>query len=339
MFPRRYRPPAAPRFPLTGHGNGRHFFNPGQSIDNSPASLLKWKLTSQPVRWPASAGGLATPSFAGRAAPHEITATLVGHATFLLQFDGLNILTDPVWSDRCSPVGWAGPRRVRPPAIPWDALPDIDLVLLSHNHYDHCDLVTLRRLEERFHPLILTGLGNRAFLEFHGMTRVEEADWWDSYPITRIFPDTSARITFTPAVHWSNRGGNTQNTTLWGGFHLANPHQSIFFAGDSAYGPLFTEIHRRLGPPDLALLPIGAYEPRWFMRSMHLNPAEAVLAHQDLHATRSLGMHYGTWQLTGEGLDDPVHALTLALQESGLPPDCFVPAGFGRTYCDSNSPV
>lgn len=331
MFFHYYRPPKEPRFPISGHCDGQHFFNPGLPIDNSLTSLLKWKLTSSPAKWPRSAGGLVRPAFAPRAAPDQITATLVGHATFLLQFAGLNILTDPVWSERCSPVSWAGPRRVRPPAIPWEELPPIDLILLSHNHYDHCDLTTLRRLEQRFCPLVLTGLGNRAFLEFHGHTRVMESDWWESYPLPSTFPDAGLTITFTPALHWSNRGGGTLNTSLWGGFYLNSDFQSLYFAGDSGYGPHFHEIHHRLGPPDLAILPIGAYEPRWFMRTMHMNPAEAVQAHLDLKARRSLGMHYGTWQLTDEGIDDPVKDLTDVLQQTGIPGIDFIPAGFGRT--------
>ncbi len=261
-----------------------------------------------------------------------MSATLVGHATFLLQLDGLNLLTDPVWSDRCSPLSWAGPKRVRPPTIAWEALPEIDLVLLSHNHYDHCDLVTLRRLQARFDPLILTGWGNGAFLEFHGLTRVREFDWWDALALQEIFPTATASVTFTPALHWSNRGGGTRNTSLWGGFHLATPTQSLFFAGDSGYSDHFLDIQRRLGSPDLALLPIGAYEPRWFMRTMHMNPAEAVQAHLELQAKRSLGMHYGTWQLTDEGIDDPTQALAVARAQAALAPDCIAAANFGQTY-------
>jgi L-ascorbate metabolism protein UlaG (beta-lactamase superfamily) len=326
-----YRPPPDSRFPVSDHCDGRHFFNPGVPIDNSLPSLLKWKLTSSPAKWPKTAGGLESPSFAPRAATDQITATLVGHATFLLQFAGLNLLTDPVWSDRCSPVSWAGPMRVRPPAIPWEDLPPIDLILLSHNHYDHCDLTTLRRLDQRFSPIILTGLGNRAFLQFHGLTRVMEADWWECYPLPPAGPGEDLKITFTPALHWSNRGGGSKNTSLWGGFYLSTATRSLFFAGDSGYAEHFQEINRRLGPPDLALLPIGAYEPRWFMRTMHMNPAEAVQAHLDLKARRSLGMHYGTWQLTDEGIDDPVQALTNSLQQTDVPAVDFIPAGFGRT--------
>src|SRR5690606_15196241 len=163
--------------------------------------------------------------------------------------------------------GWAGPRRVRPPGVPFDDLPKIDVVLVSHNHYDHLDLPTLQRLRERDDPLILTGLGNRAFLESHGFTRVREQDWWGKFPDL----PTGLEVTFVPARHWSNRGSGGRNTTLWGGFMTRLEGQNVYFCGDSGYFNGFAEIGKRLGPPDLALLPIGAYEPRWFMGPMHMN--------------------------------------------------------------------
>lgn len=318
-------------FPVTDHFDGRVFYNPGLHIDNSLFSLLKWKLTSSPATWPAAGGGMVRPEFPTRPKTGEMVVTFVGHATFLIQFAGLNILTDPVWSDRCSPVSWAGPKRVRPPALAMENLPKIDIVLLSHNHYDHCDLTTLSQLDSAHSPLILTGLGNRGLLHQHGLTHVQEADWWDFYALAFEFTDSGLSICFTPAQHWSNRLAQGKNCSLWGGFHLATSDRSLLFAGDSGYGPHFREIHDRLGSPDLALLPIGAYEPRWFMRTMHMNPAEAVQAHRDLHARRSLGMHYGTWQLTDEALEAPVQALAEAIQAAGLPPDGFLPAEFGRT--------
>jgi L-ascorbate metabolism protein UlaG (beta-lactamase superfamily) len=331
MLPRRYRPPNTPSFALSDHCDGRYFFNPNLKMTHSAWDLLKWKWTSKPAPWPKVAGGLVEPTFASRPSAQDLTATLVGHATFLLQFAGVNILTDPVWSDRCSPVSWAGPKRVRPPAILWEALPEIQLVLLSHNHYDHCDLLTLQRLQERFQPLILTGLGNRRFLEFHGLQRVAELDWWQQISLNEHFPGANLTVTFTPALHWSNRGGNTRNTSLWGGFQLQHQARSILFAGDSGYAEHFKEIHTRLGAPDLALLPIGAYEPRWFMRSMHMNPAEAVQAHLDLNAKRSLAMHHGTWQLTDEGIAAPTQALGSAMEQHGISPERFRAPAFGHT--------
>ena len=254
--------------------------------------------------------------------------TFVGHSTFLLQFaGGLNVLTDPIWSDYASPVSFAGPRRVRPPSLAFEALPPIGLVLVSHGHYDHLDLPTLRRLDARFRPLFLTGIGNRDFLRGEGMREVMELDWWQSHRVEAM------DVTFTPAQHWSKRGAIGRNRTLWGGFWLraSGAALNVYFAGDSGFGPHFQLIHERLGSPDLALLPIGAYEPRWFMREQHMNADEAVQTHQVLQARRSIGMHFGTFRLTDEGIDQPAEALVASLRVRGVnPPDFHVPL-FGET--------
>lgn len=316
--------------PVSDHFDGRVFFNPGGAGgDKSVLDLLRWKFAGGAAPWPETAApGLhPLPLAAAPAAPvrdGEVTATFVGHATFLLQWRGLTLLTDPVWSERCSPVTWAGPKRVRPPAIAWDDLPPIDLVLLSHNHYDHLDLPTLRRLEAHSQPTIVTGLGNRAFLEAHGLTRSAELDWWQSHE------EGGTRVTFTPAVHWSNRGGHGRNATLWGAFMIEAAGTRVYFGGDTGYGTHFTETRRRLGAPDLALLPIGAYEPRWFMKTMHMNPEEAVQAHRDLGARRSLGLHFGTWQLTDEAIDAPVQALATARVAGGVGEAEFRAPDFGE---------
>jgi len=251
--------------------------------------------------------------------------TFIGHATFLIQTPAGNILTDPMYSERAGPLNVIGPRRVRQPAIRFDELPPIAIVLLSHNHYDHCDRPTLRMLAKRFDPLVVTPLGNRALVRSTGMRRVEELDWWDE---ARTSP---LPITLTPAHHFSARGPFDRNRALWGGFMLAPPGASIYFAGDTAYAPLFRDVRRRLGPIDLALLPIGAYEPRWFMQSVHMNPAEAVRAHLELEARESIAMHYGTFQLTTEGIDAPPRALEEACRASGVPLSQFRTMGFGKS--------
>ena len=184
-----------------------------------------------------------------------------------------------------------------------DALPPISIVLLSHNHYDHCDLPTLRALARRFDPLVITPLGNARLVRSAGLRRVEELDWWQPASTTAL------PITLTPAHHFSARGVLDRNRALWGGFVVTAGTRRIYFAGDTAYAPFFADVRHRLGPIDLALLPIGAYEPRWFMKAVHMNPAEAVQAHLDLQATPSVGMHFGTFQLTTEGIDEPVRAL------------------------------
>jgi L-ascorbate metabolism protein UlaG (beta-lactamase superfamily) len=212
---------------------------------------------------------------------------------------------------------------VRQPAVPFDDLPAIAMVLLSHNHYDHCDLWTLNKLAERFDPLVMTPLGNGALVRSAGVRRVEELDWWEEGK-TSVLPTA-----LTPAHHFSARTPLDRNRALWGGFMLQAGSARIFFAGDTAYAPLFSDVRRRFGPIDLALLPIGAYEPRWFMQVVHMNPAEAVQAHLDLDASESIGMHFGTFQMTAEGIDAPLHALEDARRERNIPPSRFRTLGFG----------
>jgi len=250
--------------------------------------------------------------------------TFIGHATFLIQTAAGNILTDPMYSERAGPPLF-GPVRVRRPAVRFDDLPSISLVLLSHNHYDHCDLRTLRMLAERFDPIVITPLGNATLVRRAGITRVEELDWWE-HAATAAMP-----VTLTPAHHFSARTPFDRNRALWGGFMISAGPLKIFFAGDTAYRPFFADIRQRLGPIDLALLPIGAYEPRWFMHAVHMNPAEAVQAHLDLGAPPSIGMHFGTFQLTTEGIDEPVQRLSDACQARNIPPSRFSTLDFGES--------
>jgi L-ascorbate metabolism protein UlaG (beta-lactamase superfamily) len=201
----------------------------------------------------------------------------------------------------------------------------VSVVLLSHNHYDHCDLPTLRQLAIRFDPLVVTPYGNARLVRSAGMKRVEELDWWQQASTPSI------PLTVTPAHHFSARTQFDRNRALWGGFVLTAGTARLYFAGDTAYAPFFTEIRQRLGTIDMALLPIGAYEPRWFMRSLHMNPAEAVQADIDLGAGQSLGMHFGTFQLTTEGIDEPEHALDAARRERNIPASVFRTPGFGES--------
>ncbi len=251
--------------------------------------------------------------------------TFIGHATFLIQTAAGNILTDPMYSRRAGPLNVLGPRRVRQPAVPFDDLPAISMVLLSHNHYDHCDLRTLRKLARRFDPLVIVPLGNGTLVRSSGIRRVEELDWWQESKTATI------PVTLTPAQHFSARSPFDRNRALWGGFVLPVASAQIFFAGDTAYAPFFGDVRQRLGPIDLALLPIGAYEPRWFMRAVHMNPAEAVQAHLDLEASGSVGMHFGTFQLTTEGIDEPLHALEAACRARDVPRSRFRTLRFGES--------
>ena len=300
-------------FPLSDHCNGKTFFNPGERAERGLLDLLRWKLTSRAARWPrwVEVAPSTPPPPAGA---DETVATWINHSTFLLQTPHGNFLTDPVFSERTSPVDWAGPRRVHAPGVAFNDLPRIDGVLLSHDHYDHCDLPTLRRLAATHQPLVLAPLGHHALLSAAGIPRVVELDWWQPHPWA---PELS--ITLTPARHWCRRRPGETNHRLWSGFFLRSRAQGIYFAGDSAYDrTLFPLIKQRLGSPDLALIPIGAYEPRWFMQSAHMNPAESVQVHRDLGARLSIAMHWGCWQLTDEGREDPLRALAAACKTTGV---------------------
>jgi L-ascorbate metabolism protein UlaG (beta-lactamase superfamily) len=311
---------------VSDHFDGRRYHNPGHAGEHSLWEVLRWALTRKKQPWPKWIDDPPRPAPPPRLADGQLEITFVGHSTFLLQLGGINVLTDPQWSERASPVQWAGPRRVRRPGIAFEQLPPIDLVLVSHNHYDHLDLGTLHRLEQRHAPLFVTGLGNRRYLNRRGVAKVEEIDWWQTF----AFRD-DLRITMTPAQHFSRRGLFDRNVTLWGGFWIEFATRKLFFAADTGYADHFAQIRERLGSPDVALLPIGAYEPRWFMGQAHMNPEEAVRAHLDLGAALSIGMHFGTFQLTDEPIDEPVRALRESLTKHGIDEQLFRILGFGET--------
>jgi len=306
---------------VSDHFDGRRFHNPPGQPPQQPFSAVPKMLREPRTPWPAHLDVIQQrpPALDGAAA----VITFIGHATFLIQTAAANILTDPMYSERAGPLNVMGPRRVRQPAVRLDDLPPISMVLLSHNHYDHCDLATLRALASRFDPVVLTPLGNRRIVRSAGVRRIEELDWWQSSNAAPL------PVTLTPARHFSARTPFDRNRALWGGFMLEPDGRRILFAGDTAYAPLFRDIRQRLGQPELALLPIGAYEPRWFMQSVHMNPAEAVQAHLDLAASASIGMHFGTFQLTAEGIDEPLRALDEALRSNNVPLEQFRTLQFG----------
>ena len=304
------------------HFDGRRFVNPAGAA-GQPFSAVARMLLEPRTRWPARIHEQSQrpPVMDGAAA----IITFIGHSTFLIQTATGNILTDPMYSERASPISVIGPRRVRPPAVALDDLPPISTVLLSHNHYDHCDLRTLSMLARRFNPVVVTPLGNAALVRSSGLRRVEELDWWQEAKASAL------PIMLTPAQHFSARNPFDRNRALWGGFMLRAGSARIYFAGDTAYGSFFRDVRLRLGSIDLALLPIGAYEPRWFMQSVHMNPAEAVQAHLDLEASESIGMHFGTFQLTTEGIDEPLRALEEARRVRNIPQSRFRTLGFGES--------
>jgi L-ascorbate metabolism protein UlaG (beta-lactamase superfamily) len=299
--------------PPSDHFNGKTFFNPGAKADRGFLDLLKWKLTSRATPWPGPVGISGEP-LAPAPSAEGIVATWVGHATFLLRSASATILTDPIFSDRASPVPWAGPRRVMAPGIAFEAIPRVDLVILSHDHFDHFDLPTLRRLARRDNPQVLAPLGHGPLLAAAGLRRVVELDWWQRHPCA-----AGLEASFVPARHWCRRSPFSTNVRLWGGYMIRTGGRRVYFAGDSGYEEgLFAEIGRRCGAPDLALIPIGAYEPRWFMKEAHMNPSEAVRVHREVGSRKSVAMHWGTFQLTDEGRDEPVLALKAARAEAGI---------------------
>lgn len=294
-------------YKISDHYNGKIFFNPnGVGEPKTLIDVMKWKMTGHSDSWPKSVEKLPPQATPVPQSTDKIIATFVSHATFLLQMDGMNILTDPVWSKRASPLSFAGPSRVHPPGIAMDKLPKIDVVVISHNHYDHMDSETIKDLEEKFSPTFIVPLANAEKMKSFGAKKVIELDWWDATTINEI------KFILTPAQHWSSRTLTDKREALWGAFMIEGTKEKVYFAGDTGYGPHFQETYKKLGAPTLALLPIGAYEPRWFMKDMHMNPEDAVLAHLDLQSKMSLGMHFGTFKLTDEAIDAPVKDLEMA---------------------------
>ncbi len=304
-------------------------------------SFLKWQwerrvagLPPPPAngyRFPVQRPDLAWLQANHAARPSQLSATWIGHATMLLQLGGLNIVTDPMFSERAFPVQFMGPQRKVPPALSLAELPHVDVVLISHNHYDHLDRDSVQALNRQAGgpPLFLVPLALKPWFAAQGITNVQEFDWWQGLQWRGV------QFKLTPVQHWSARGLHDRFRTLWGGWWLKatdGDAKSVFFAGDTGYSKDFSDIRQRLGPVDLALLPIGAYEPRWFMHNQHVNPQEAVQIHRDLQARQSIGLHWGTFELTDEALDEPPKALARALAEAGDAPEHFIVLQHGQTW-------
>ncbi len=302
--------------PVTDHFDGRCFYLSHHSTRKSAADLKKWRSERQPAKWPKWVRHERFPAPAPEVNGGDLSVTFIGHATALIQTGGLNILTDPFFSMRTSPVQWAGPKRVHAPGVAMEKLPPIHIALVSHNHYDHMDLPALRQLHDAYKPRIITPLGNGAIIsKARRAFDITEADWGKSIPI-----NGDVSIVPTEALHWSKRTLWDRNMALWAAFVIRTPHGTVYFAADTGYGDgaHFRAVRDAFGPPRLALIPIGAYEPRWFMKPQHINPAEAVQAHIDLGAHHSLAIHHGTVQLTDEAIDEPVAHLSEALEHHGI---------------------
>lgn len=313
---------------VTDHFDGVRFFTPGQPQDKGLAELLRWRLSGGRRDWPET-----YPSpFRDRppAQVKDLRVALIGHASFLIQVSGLNILTDPVFSDRASPVTFAGPKRVNPPGIAFEDLPPIHAVLITHNHYDHLDIDTLARLWQQHRPLIVAPLGNDAVIQAgHPDIAVETRDWGGSVDL-----GNGVAAHLEPAYHWSARGINDRRMALWCAFVLTTPSGVIYHIGDTGFGDgrIFQAVRERFGKPRLAHLPIGAYEPRWFMAPQHMNPADAVKVAQIIEPDQALGHHWGTFRLTDEGIEEPLADLGKALQAAEIPPERFRPLRPGEAW-------
>lgn len=315
--------------PVSDHFDGSRFFLPQSSGSKDGSkdgpkglgSILKWQFSGKKQKWPKRIENRHHPKPGERHNAGDFSVTFIGHATVLIQICGLNIITDPLFSLRTSPVKLAGPKRSRPPGIALKDLPPIDFVLLSHNHYDHLDLFALSQLHVLHEPVIITPLGNGAIVaKTKRNHQIVEADWGDTIPLNE-----KIKVSICPARHWSKRTLKDRNMALWAAFLLQTPFGPIYFAGDTGYGDgeHFRAIKEQFGPPQLSFLPIGAYEPRWFMKAQHMNPNDAVKAHLDLATHQSIAIHHGTIQLTDEAIDQPAQDLALALDHNGVDPARF----------------
>jgi L-ascorbate metabolism protein UlaG (beta-lactamase superfamily) len=305
--------------PITDHFDGTHFVGP-HAVSSKGLAFWRWQLSRNAAEWPAHVVNDAADIPPARVNGNALRISFVGHASFLIQTAGLNILTDPVWSERASPFTFVGPKRVREPGIAFDALPPISAILVSHNHYDHLDVATLSRLAARDRPRVITPLGNDTIMhEYDAGIAAEARDWGESVALA---PEVA--VTLAPARHWSARNLWDRNKALWSAFVIDTPAGRIYFVGDTGYdGDLFRDTRARHGPIRVAILPIGAYEPRWFMHDLHMNPEEAVRVRRDLGAELAIGSHFGTFRLTEEAIDAPLQALAAARVAVGLPEDRF----------------
>lgn len=329
-MPNAKRPNPYYQGPASDHFDGTQFFNPDGIEPLGFRDLLRWQFGGRRDQWPRSVPSPFTPAKPDlRVEGDDLRVTMVGHATMLIQVAGLNILTDPVWSERASPFTFAGPKRVVAPGIAFEDLPPIDLVLVSHNHYDHLDIATLKRLQVKHRPHVVTPLGNdtivrRAVPDM----QVTAMDWSERISLAGISIDAE------PAHHWSARSTGDRRMALWAAFVLSTPAGKIYHIGDTGFhgGVNYSAAQQKHGAFRLAVLPFGAYEPRWFMKGQHQNPLEAVIGMKLANAAYVAGHHFATFQLTDEPIDAPVTALKLAMSEHGVSPERFRPLRAGEVF-------
>lgn len=318
--------------PKSDHFDSKIFFNPEGVPPNKFADLLKWQFEGGKAKWPES----RISPFAG-AKPDmyfdDLRLTMIGHASILIQVDGVNILTDPVFSKRASPVSFAGPKRVTDVGVALDDLPKIDIILMTHNHYDHMDMDTLHKLVRRDDPLVLTPLGNDTILKNHvPHMRIDVGDWGDVSDLT--IRETRIKAHFEPCHHWSARGTGDRRMALWCAFVLETSKGKIYHIGDTGFhsGINYKAAAEKHGGFRVACLPVGAYEPRWFMKGQHQNPEEAVQGFKLCKTQSAIGHHWGTFQLTNEALEAPRDDLITALEKAGIEQNRFVALEAGQSY-------
>lgn len=313
--------------PASDHFDGTRFFNPGAAYPRTFRHFLQWQRTRKAAAWPKARPLTSQDRPPQRVMGSELRVSFIGHISVLVQTRRLNILLDPHFSRAAGPFGRIGPERVHAPGIAFEDLPPIDVVVVSHNHYDHLDLPTIKQLWRAHRPRIVTPLGNDRLI--HRPWRripVDVMDWGGTLELSE-----DITLHCLPCMHWSARGFRDRNMALWAAFGIGAPDGAVYFGGDSGYGggDHFRAAREALGDIRLAILPIGAYEPRWFMEYAHMNPDEAVRAHKDLGAAFSLGSHFGTFRLTDEGIDEPLDELAVARQAHQVSEDIFraIPAG------------
>jgi len=316
--------------PKSDHYDGLHFFNPWNPQRASFYNMICWKMTSKRKHWPAKIKNHQVDIPPKSIEGNKLRVSFVGHSTMLIQTQGLNILTDPIWSDRASPSQYFGPVRYSDPGIVFESLPRIDLVLISHNHYDHLDLSTLEKLWRKDRPLIIAPLGNEIIIQSKDPSiQVKTLDWHQAIKV-----GNNVSIHLTPTQHWSGRGFFDRNKALWGAFVISTTGGNIYFCGDSGYGSgySFREALKQFGSFRFAMLPIGAYEPRWFMEYSHMNPEEAALAYKDLGEPYTVGIHFLTFRLADEGFYEPGGLLKEICKKRGVSQERFRTLKIGGSW-------
>lgn len=313
------------RGPLSDHFDGRRFFYKGSA--HTFTGMVRWLWEMETVEWPSWIIDPPQPKPVEQTNDGELRVTYINHATVLIQMDGLNILTDPIWSERAGPLSWLGSKRVRSPGVKMEDLPGIDVILISHDHYDHLDLTTMKHLNEKYTPQILVGLGVKPILKDLKSDKIVELDWWQDYN----YEQSGMKFIFVPAKHGSGRSLWGDNKTLWGGFVMEGKNGRVYYAGDTGYEDFLDSIKNRFGSFRLTILPIGSYEKRWYMKTQHMNPEDAVRAHKLLQSNQSVGFHFGTFlEHPEQTINAHAGDLSSALKKYDIPETDFWILKFGE---------